>query len=139
MRTKESLEIVDNILEELQLENVQVPIVVEGEKDITALHKLGIQGVVISINRGKSLTDFCDWLAEHYKEIIILTDWDRRGGHLCRILMINLEGRIKYNTSFREALAKHATIRKVEGLPSWIETMKGKLNHGKEKSVVKDK
>jgi len=139
MKTKESLELVEDILEKLRLENVQVPIVVEGEKDITALHKLGIQGVVISINRGKSLTDFCDWLAEHYTEIIILTDWDRRGGHLCRILMKNLEGRVKYYTSFREALAKHATIRKVEGLPSWIETIKAKVNQGKEPSIVKEK
>ena len=139
MSYETTLDEIERIITELTEENKTIPIVVEGEKDIAALHKLGINGVIIRINRGKSLIDFCDWLAEQYREIIILTDWDRWGGHLCRILMKNLEGRVKYYTSFRESLAKHATIRKVEGLPSWIETIKGKVNQGKEPSIVKEK
>jgi 5S rRNA maturation endonuclease (ribonuclease M5) len=134
MNQKQSLEELEQIIEELKEENKRIPIIVEGEKDIIALKKLGITGIIISVNQGKTIIDFCDWITEHYSEVIILTDWDRMGGRLCRTMMTNWEGRIKYNISFREAFAKHAVIRTVEGLPSWIETMKGKINTSEKKN-----
>jgi len=65
---------------------------------------------------------------KEYKEIIILTDWDRKGGHLCQIIRRNLKGRVNFNTRYREFFTRHSMIRTVEGLPSWIMTMKDKLN-----------
>jgi 5S rRNA maturation endonuclease (ribonuclease M5) len=59
---------------------------------------------------------------------IILTDWDRRGGQLCRIIKKNLLGRVSLDLSYREIFAKNTTIRTVEGLPSWLKTIKEKLN-----------
>ncbi len=128
MDYEKSFEDLEKVLLELQEENKIIPIIVEGDKDIEALRKLGIKGLIISVNTGMSITNFCDKIARKYKEIIILTDWDRKGGFLCHTIRKNLEGRVKCNIRFRELFAKNAMIRTVEGLPSWIKTMKKKLN-----------
>jgi 2,5-diamino-6-(ribosylamino)-4(3H)-pyrimidinone 5'-phosphate reductase len=127
MDYKKSFDELEEALSELIEENKNIPIVVEGEKDIFALKKLGVNGLIISINSGLSLTDFCDGLAQDYKEIIILTDWDRKGGFLCHTIRKNLEGRISCNLYYREVFAKNSIVRTVEGLPSWIETLKEKI------------
>lgn len=126
MDYKKSIEELEKILDELRLENRFVPIIVEGEKDISALHRLDINGLIVSINSGKSLTDFCDEIADIYDKVIVLTDWDRRGGYLCHTIVRNLEGRVFCNTYYREFFAKNCMIKTVEGLPSWIFTMKEK-------------
>jgi 5S rRNA maturation endonuclease (ribonuclease M5) len=124
---KESLTEIEKTLDELREKNKEIPIIVEGEKDKRALKSLGITGVIITINKGKTLTDFCDFLSSKYREIIILTDWDKRGKKICAVLIKNLSGRVKCDIEPRKLLAKHAHIRKVEGLPSWIDTIKRKL------------
>ena len=128
MDYKKSLEDLEKALNELREENKTIPIIVEGEKDIDALHKLDINGTIITVNKGISLTDFCDKLASDYKEIIILTDWDRRGGYLCHTIRRNLEGRIICNLNYRSIFAKNSMIRTIEGLPSWINTIKDKIS-----------
>ena len=128
MDYKKSLENLEKALLELKEENKTAPILVEGDKDIEALHKLGIKGKILSINMGTSLTNFCDRISQEYKDIIILTDWDRKGGYLCHTIRKNLEGRVNCNTRYRKLFAKNAMIRTVEGLPSWLETMRKKLN-----------
>ncbi len=127
MDFKKALEEVEKTLYDLQEENKTIPIVVEGEKDVEALQLLGVRGVILPINQGRSLTDFCDWLAERFEKIIILTDWDRHGGILCRMMIKQLRGRIEYNTSFRKIFAKYTMIRTVEGLPGWLKTMRNRI------------
>ena len=128
MDYKKSLEELEKALLKLKEENKTAPILVEGDKDIEALHKLDIKGKILSINMGTSLTNFCDRISQEYKDIIILTDWDRKGGYLCHTIRKNLEGRVNCNTRYRKLFAKNAMIRTVEGLPSWLETMRKKLN-----------
>jgi 5S rRNA maturation endonuclease (ribonuclease M5) len=127
MNYKESYEDIKKKIIELQDENRSIPIIVEGEKDIEALKKLGINGVIISLNKGISLTDFCDKIAQDYKKIIILTDWDRKGGFLCYTIKKNLQGRVNCNTSYREFFTKNTIIKTIEGLPSWISKLKEKI------------
>jgi 5S rRNA maturation endonuclease (ribonuclease M5) len=129
MDYKKSLEDIESALLELKMENKKIPIIVEGEKDIEALNKLEINGTIIRVNSGFSLTDFCDKLAGEYKDIIILTDWDRRGGYLCHTIKKNLEGRVNCNIEYRGIFAKNSMIRTLEGLPSWIETLKEKIKN----------
>jgi hypothetical protein len=57
-----------------------------------------------------------------------LTDWDKKGGYLCSMIKKNLESRVACNTRFREVFAKHSVTRKVEGLPSWLQTLQKKIN-----------
>jgi len=124
MNYEKSLEELEKTILELYDENKTVPIVVEGDKDIQALRKLGIDGTIISANMGVPIPDFCDRIAKNFKEVIILTDWDRRGGFLCNSIKRNLEGRVICNTRYREVFAKNSMIRTLEGLPSWINTMR---------------
>jgi 5S rRNA maturation endonuclease (ribonuclease M5) len=128
MDFKKSIEDLEKIIDELGEENRSIPIIVEGKKDIEALRKLDISGSIISVNAGVTLIDFCDKIAQEHTDIIILTDWDRKGGYLCRTIKKNLEGRVNCNTKYRELFAKNAMIRTLEGLPSWLETMRAKLN-----------
>ena len=123
-----SIEELEKALEELRAANETNPIIVEGDKDIEALRILDITGTIVSLNAGMSLPNFCDKIASEYEEVILLTDWDRRGGFLCHTISKNLEGRVICNTTYRERFAKHTTVRTVEGLPSGIQTMKNKIN-----------
>ncbi len=128
MSNKETLEKLKTIIDDLIEKNKKIPVVVEGEKDLRALRKLGVKGKIITLNQGLSLTDFSDKIAKDNEEIIILTDWDRKGGHLCYVIKKNLKGRVKCNTFFRTSLAQNTTIRKIEGLPHWINTIKIKIS-----------
>jgi 5S rRNA maturation endonuclease (ribonuclease M5) len=116
-------------LDELFDINESVPILVEGKKDIDALRSLGIKGVIISYNRGKTIMNTCEELALKYAEIIILTDWDRKGGILARELKRCLESSgVRPNSEYRARLAYlcKKEIKDVESLARYIRTLSGK-------------
>ena len=127
MDYEKSLEDLEEALFGLRKENKTVPIIVEGDKDIKALRKLDITGEIIRFNVGLSIPDFCDMISQKYKNIILLTDWDRKGGYLCSTIKKNLESRVGCNTRYREIFAKRSMIRTLEGLPSWLETLRKKI------------
>ena len=127
MDIETSVEEIEQALDELCEDNKIIPIIVEGKKDVAALRYLGCRGVILTVNKGISLTAFCDEIASLYDSVILLTDWDRKGGSLCKRMMRLLKGRVIFNTLYRELFASHAMTRKVEGLPSWLETMKLRL------------
>jgi 5S rRNA maturation endonuclease (ribonuclease M5) len=127
MDYEKSLEDLEKALSELQEENKTVPIIVEGDKDMEALKKLGINGEIIRFNTGMSIANFCDMIAQKFKNVILLTDWDRKGGYLAYMIKKNLESRVKCNTKYREVFAKNSMIRTIEGLPSWINTLQNKV------------
>jgi 5S rRNA maturation endonuclease (ribonuclease M5) len=128
MEYEKTLEELEKTLEELREANKMIPIIVEGIKDIDALRKLGVSGEIIRYNRGLSISNFCDVISRQYDAIILLTDWDKKGGYLCSMIKKNLESRVSCNTRFREKFAKHSITRKVEGLPSWLQTLQKKVN-----------
>jgi len=127
MDYEKSLEDLEKALFELKEENKTIPIIVEGDKDIEALRKLEVTGEIIRFNQGLSIPDFCDMISQKYKSIILLTDWDRKGGYLCSTIKKNLEGLVNCNTRYREIFSKRSMIRTLEGLPSWIKTLKQKI------------
>ena len=61
-------------------------IIVEGSKDVTALRELGISGVVVKVSSAPTST-VVDRVGKMNKEVIILTDWDRRGEILLKELI----------------------------------------------------
>ena len=77
------------------------------------------------------IANFCDFIAANYKEIIILTDWDKQGWRLCKKLVKNLKGRTKCNTDFHKLFAENTIVKDIEGMPSSIERMKEKLGNSK--------
>jgi 5S rRNA maturation endonuclease (ribonuclease M5) len=128
MDYKKNFQEIEKGLFELIEENKKVPIVVEGDKDVFSLRKLGIIGEIITVNSGFSIIDFCDIIANKYKEIILLTDWDRKGGYICHTIERNLEGRVKCNLYYRELFATKAMTKTVEGLYSWFTSIEQKIN-----------
>ncbi len=121
-----SIDKVLKAIEELKEENKKIPILIEGEKDKKALNSLEVNGKKIIINNGISIPDFCDRLSKKYDEIIILTDWDRKGGFLRKRIQENLKGRVRCITRYRKIFAKNTMIKTVEGVPSYIQTMTDK-------------
>jgi 5S rRNA maturation endonuclease (ribonuclease M5) len=121
---EKSLDELEKVLQDLREDNKTIPIIVEGEKDKEALRKLDITGKIIRFNVGMSISNFCDMIAREYKSLILLTDWDRKGGYLCTMIRKNLESRVMCNITYRERFAKRSTIRTIEGLPAWINTLK---------------
>ena len=128
MDYKKSFEELEKVLFELIEENKKIPIVVEGDKDVFSLRKLGVTGKIITTNSGLSIIDFCDRIANDYKMIILLTDWDRKGGFLCHTIERNLKGRVKCNLYYRELFATKAMTKTVEGLYSWVMSIKEKID-----------
>ena len=128
MEYEKSLEELEKALQELREDNKTIPILVEGEKDREALRKLDVNGKIIRFNVGMSISNFCDMIAQKYKSIILLTDWDRKGGYLCTMIKKNLENRVTCNTKYRKIFAKRSMIRTIEGLPAWINTLKKKVD-----------
>jgi 5S rRNA maturation endonuclease (ribonuclease M5) len=127
MDYKQTLEEIEEALLELHEDSKVIPIIVEGNKDITALRKLEIPGEIIRFNKGQSVADFCDMIAQRHRKIILLTDWDWRGGRLCLSIKKHLENRVACNLRYREVFAKRCPCRTVEGLPSWIATLRKKI------------
>jgi len=126
MDPNQTLEELEEALADLREENRTTPIIVEGDKDVAALRTLDVDGEIIRYNTGQSVSDFCDAIVQKYHKIILLTDWDRRGGRLCLQLKKNLENRVDIDVSYRSVFAKRCPCRTVEGMPSWLRTLRKK-------------
>jgi 5S rRNA maturation endonuclease (ribonuclease M5) len=76
---RKRLERVEELLSELSdYSGRGAIIIVEGKRDILSLKRLGIEGDFELATR-YSLFNFSERIAELGREVIILTDWDRRG------------------------------------------------------------
>jgi 5S rRNA maturation endonuclease (ribonuclease M5) len=110
----------------LNLSEEGVPIIVEGIKDITALRGLGLTGPIYML-AGHNIVSLADELAE-LPRLLILFDFDRRGGQLTRRLTEQLEGRgvsILHRERHRLRRAFCWRIRVIEGLKQIEKTSKG--------------
>ena len=89
-------------------------IIVEGIKDKLALENVGCKNIYTLT--GKALFEVIESLPST-KEVIILTDLDKKGKELYHKLKVMLTKRkIKVNDSFRLYLFKETKIRQIEGL-----------------------
>ncbi len=82
-------EFLENI-EKLKDLNKDAPIIVEGRKDYNALKKMGIEGKIIIFNFGYSISAFAELIAENYRKVILLFDWDDKGNTLTKEISDNL-------------------------------------------------
>ena len=109
-----------------------IPIIVEGKKDVEALRALTIKGKIIEAKtRGKSMLEVISEVGEcGVSEVILLLDFDRRGREWTKRLKQHLEKmQIKPNTVFWKkllGLVSHE-VKDVEGLASYMETLKKKI------------
>ncbi|MCX8030289.1 MAG: hypothetical protein N3A59_01745 [Thermodesulfovibrionales bacterium] len=134
-RLKEHL----NILYEL---NRDIPILVEGKKDVEALRKLGFVGEILTVYSGIGLYEFCQNILEKYEKIVLLIDWDSNGEILYKKLSQYLTGLWEEFSYLREAIKAicQKDIRDVEDIPRLYKRLVGNQNSLKisENNSVKD-
>jgi dTMP kinase len=114
----------ERVLEDLIDKNRHVPIIVEGEYDRRALTELGVLGDIRVLNRGNSVLALCESIAREYREAIILTDWDVRGGRIARHLRDALTASgVRFDDELRARLTVlcRKDIKDVESLHRFAE------------------
>jgi 5S rRNA maturation endonuclease (ribonuclease M5) len=115
------------ILEELDEVNREIPVVVEGKKDASALRSLGLSGEIITLHNGQNIYDFCETLTRRHRQIVLLLDWDRKGEELTRLLSSHLAGHWEEFSTFRDILKIlcQKEIKDIEGIPSLLKRLEG--------------
>ena len=127
LTAEERLEQLERVFQLLEDESEEHPIIVEGLRDVAALKRLGITRNVLAINRGVSIFSFAEQLSRDWKGAIILTDWDRRGGQLARMLREALAANgVTANDHYRTQLVilSKKEIKDIESLPKFIENLR---------------
>jgi 5S rRNA maturation endonuclease (ribonuclease M5) len=114
------------IFEKLVLLNEQVPVIVEGKRDVQALRSLGLCGELIAFNRGQGVYEFCEDIAEKYTEVVILTDWDREGEALFMKISGELVGMWEEYCMYRKTLRLicQKEVKDVEGIPALLRRLR---------------
>ena len=122
-------------LEELVLELQEISdsgaiIVVEGQKDMVSLRLLGINGE-IRLASQQPLLEFTDLISKSKKEIILLTDWDNKGGLMARKIIQHLSNYgILPNTTIRSKLRSLSKkrIKDIESLNNYVSKLRYEIN-----------
>ena len=97
-------------------------VVVEGERDRASLRKLHLEGPIVVVHHGRTLSGVAQELAGQARRVVILTDWDTEGGHLARRLREFLEAlplELDLETRRRLAHVLRGELVHVEGLARW--------------------
>jgi 5S rRNA maturation endonuclease (ribonuclease M5) len=119
----ERLERILKAIDDLEELSQEMPVIVEGRRDAEALRLMGVKNNVVTLGKGVPLFTFCETISREWPSVIILTDWDRKGGQLARRLKEAFEADgTKVNDSIRMALVILAKkeIKDIESLPSLV-------------------
>jgi len=117
----------EKVLEELEDLAVDTPIIVEGLRDVKALGRMGITKNVVPLNKGESVFVFCENLSKKAKAAVVLTDWDRRGGMLARMLKDGLAANgVRANDRIRTQIVilSKKEVKDIESMPTFIERLR---------------
>ena len=90
-RPEDRLKLLSELLDEMARRDKDVVILVEGQRDRGGLKLLGVEGEVILVQQSGGIFKVAEELAKNKKKALILTDWDRKGGQLNRLLREALE------------------------------------------------
>ena len=124
MIDEEALEEIRELLEELRdYAGEGVPVIVEGARDASALHELGVEKPVVRISGSrKTALNFLEGLSRHQR-VVVLTDFDRAGDELARFCVKHLRRLgVEPIADLREKLKVllHKEIKDVQGLAKFL-------------------
>jgi len=111
-------------VEDLIEENQRIPVLVEGVRDVRALRAIGLTGEILTVNTGGPLLELCERLGRRHRAVLLLTDWDRRGGQLAQRLR---EGFAAIGVDAREtpraklAFLSQKEVKDVESLDAYVQ------------------
>ena len=109
-------------LDDLQERNI--PIIVEGREDKKALLYFGLSNVLVLYT--KPFYKIIEAL-QRYPEVAVLTDLDKEGKRLYAKINDECSRRgININNTFRNFLFKETELAHIEGLPRYVERLKEK-------------
>lgn len=123
MEDEERFENLLHVLDDLREANETTPIVVEGQRDVASLRELGCAGRIVTLHRGDTLFLVAEAVAREAREVILLTDWDRKGGILFDQLGAGLAANgVRVDRSFRDRLPAWTKppVRDVESLAAYV-------------------
>lgn len=103
-------------------------IIVEGKRDVLSLKRLGIEGN-FELATQYSLFNFSERIAQLGNEVVILTDWDRRGDLLAIKLLGYFESfGLKPDVEIRNKLklASQKEIKDLESLYTYVSKLRSK-------------
>lgn len=129
---RKRLERIEELLSEIsEYSSRGAIIIVEGKRDVLSLKKLGIEGN-FEIATRQSLFNLSERIAQLGNEVVILTDWDRRGD----LLAIKLSG---YFESFglkpeleirnKLRLISQKEIKDIESLYTYVSRLRLKTGY----------
>ncbi len=101
-------------------------IIVEGVRDERSLRDLGVEGPIIRAARRPAL-EIAEEAARDYKEVVVLTDWDRAGEELARRMELHFQGtgaRVDAETRERLKRMVRREIKDVESLSRFVERVR---------------
>lgn len=128
----ERLEQIEELILELQtISDSGAIIVVEGRKDAESLRFLGIKGE-IRLSSQQPLLEFTELLSKSGKDIVLLTDWDKKGGMTAhKIIQHLLTYGIMPNTQIRAKIRTltKKRIKDIESLNNYVNKLRYEL-HG---------
>lgn len=120
----EALEQIEELFSELRECSAQgTPILVEGADDERTLREIGVEGRIFRISSsGKTLLNFLESLAG-FKQIIVLTDFDRGGDKLAKFCIrhlkrVGVEPVVEFREKLKAILRKD--VKDIEGLARFL-------------------
>ncbi|WP_414468371.1 toprim domain-containing protein [Methanobacterium sp. ACI-7] len=121
------------IVEELSVRVEQgTPILIEGKKDEEALKTLGINGNIIKVSgSGLKLFEIAEKATESSSEVIILTDFDKKGNILAKKLSEDIQSLGSHpNLNIRKNLMNitRKYIKDIESLPKHLKQLELEIN-----------
>lgn len=139
MNAEERYEELVAVIDELVEASARAPVIVEGARDVKSLRALGLAGEIVSVNRGETVFHFCEQLAATHRAVVILTDWDVRGGQLARLLRDGLAANgVKYDDDLRARLAAlcQKEVKCVEDLHRHVERLRPRGDDGRRRALA---
>ena len=108
-----------------KIKETNIIVIVEGKNDKKALKEFGINRVKPIAKR--AIYKVVEEVSENNKECIILTDLDKEGKRLFRMLNhdLNQHG-VQIKKGFREFLFQHTKLTQIEGLTTYVNNLKDK-------------
>jgi len=110
------------LIRELSLLNEEMPVIVEGQRDVDALRRMGLNGTILTLHCGQTVAAFGERLARRFPAVILLLDWDRRGRQLHAQLTRHLDADWEEHNYIRQELITlcKSSITSIEELPALL-------------------